>query len=68
MRKNRKAEDRGHFNLGWLDTWHSFSFGEYFDPDHHPYRSLGVLPGLGFGTHGHRDMKILTEFLWFEVA
>ena len=66
MRVTRTSESRGHFDFGWLDTRHSFSFGDYFDPDHHHYRTLRVLnedvvqPGQGFGTHGHKDMEILT--------
>jgi redox-sensitive bicupin YhaK (pirin superfamily) len=65
----RRSEERGHFDFGWLDTRHTFSFGEYFDPDHHQFRALRVLnedrvrPGQGFGTHGHRDMEILTWVL-----
>lgn len=65
----RRAEDRGAFDFGWLDTRHTFSFGDYFDPAHHHFRSLRVLnedvvqPGQGFGTHGHRDMEILTWVL-----
>jgi hypothetical protein len=69
MRQIRPSTERGHFDFGWLDTRHSFSFGEYFDPDHHPFRALRVLnedrvePGQGFGTHGHKDMEILTWVL-----
>ena len=65
----RPAESRGHFDFGWLDTRHTFSFGEYFDPNHEQFRTLRVLnedlvqPGKGFGTHGHRDMEILTWVL-----
>ncbi len=66
MRLLRASQDRGHFDFGWLDTRHSFSFGEYHDPEHMGFRKLRVLnedrvqPGQGFGTHGHRDMEILT--------
>ena len=69
MRAVRPASERGHFDFGWLDTNHSFSFGEYHDPSHMGWRSLRVLnedrvqAGQGFGTHGHRDMEILTWVL-----
>jgi redox-sensitive bicupin YhaK (pirin superfamily) len=65
----RPAGSRGHFDFGWLDTHHTFSFGEYVEPGHERFRALRVLnedrvqPGKGFGTHGHRDMEILTWVL-----
>ena len=69
MMKIRKAEERGQANYGWLDTHYTFSFANYYDPDHMGFRALRVInddivgPGGGFDTHGHRDMEIITYVL-----
>ena len=70
----RKANDRGRTQIDWLDSYHSFSFGEYYDPAHHNFRSLRVInddlvaSGAGFGMHPHRDMEIITYMISGELS
>lgn len=74
MLQIRKSNERGYFHHGWLESYHSFSFAEYYDPKHMSFGPLRVInedkvqPKTGFGTHGHRNMEIITYMLSGELS